>query len=536
IAVFRLSGIIDVTDENGERSYTVYAPYDDVYSLFCDEGTVSLYKDGALIACGNGIEAELKENDIVTLKIETAEANARFELKAQADNNLVTLPYDTGKAADVTEIPLESGEGDPLVPAKIDYVKREGGTYVYCNNPEMVPDQNVGEAFMRDEGLTGEIYMTFEHANYSKAPFYLGYQLKNEGDSDVYVTVLNIGYQTEGTWFGQRAWYDFYNVSFKLPDDYLTSNGTITAKYANLDYAYRNYVPRVFRPVTYRLPPYEYFYVIGGTSADAYMNISVDNSADRPLGTIRCANGNVRFSVAGGSVTGTMYCYTDPSQVVANPEAKGYRTGAYAGQYLGTADHAGVIDNYMTWTFNDSTRAGTLPVTYTNYYAEKVPRAVSPYSAYNSTPHTVKKARSWMTHLNPQNSHDAVGTDMVAFNCVDDHGRRVTVDNDHADGAGDPANTANWMIEYQDHFLLVNQGDKERTVTFSMKDNGSLAMLVRDKDGNILEARLTAGQAESSVSYEYRVTVAPHSVTEITLDYVLVACSFGSVTHRVTLR
>ena len=105
----------------------------------------------------------------------------------------------------------------------------------------------------------GEIFFTFEHANYSGKPIYLGYQVKNEGVSDVFVTVENIGYQAGGTWFGQNAWFDYYNTSFALPNDYIENPNL----YSNYDYAYMNYSPRIYQPTTYRLPAGQYFYVIG---------------------------------------------------------------------------------------------------------------------------------------------------------------------------------------------------------------------------------------------------------------------------------
>ena len=529
---FRLSGISDVTGADGTRTYRVYAPYTDTYTLSSsDTVSISLSRDGSALAEGSdSLAAELTENKVYTLEIRTEQPSAAFVLSAQAENHLVTLPYDVAEPVDASSFSLESDGTDPLVPAEINYQKRGGGTYIYSNNPEAIKEDAVGHAFIRSEGLTGDVYFTFEHANYSGTPIYLGYQLKNDGDSDVYITVTNVGYQAGGTWFGQLAWNDFYNVYFDPPSDYFSN----PKKYFE-DYAFQKYIPRVFQPITYRLPAGEYFYVIGGTSEDAYQHINVDNSANKTLGNIRCANGNVKFTVTGGSVTGTFYAYKDIAQVQAEPASLGYVTGDYAPQYSGKADHAGVIDNYVTWTFSDETKGGTLPVTYTNYYDDHVPAHTAPYTAYNSTPHTVN-ATSWMTHLNPQNSHNAVGMDMVGFPYYDQNGNAVLVDNDHADGAGNPANTGNWMIEYQDHFTLVNQGDAERTVNLTIKDNGALAMLVRDSvTGEILQADLTAGLNQPSPNYTYTVEVPAHSVKQVTLDYVLLACSYGSVVHAASL-
>lgn len=531
VNAFRLSGISDVTGGDGKRAYCVYAPYTDTYTLSSpDTVSISLSRDGNLLAEGSdSLTAELTKDEVYTLEIRTEQANAAFVLAAQAENHLVTLPYDIGEPVDTSSFSLESDGSDPLIPAEVSYQKRGGGTYIYSNNPEGIPAEMVGNAFIRTEDLTGDVYFTFEHSNHSGYDIYLGYQLKNDGDSDVYVTVTNIGYQTIGTWLGQQAWDDFYNTTFELPDFYFDKLDQYAA-----DYGYVKYTARVFQPITYRLPAGEYFYVIGGTSEDAYQNISVDGTADVPVGSIRCASGNVKFSVSGGSVTGTFYAYENIAQVKAEPKQLGYVTGDYARQYIGTGDHAGVIDSYVTWTFSDETRGGALPVTYTSSYDENVPAVTDPYTAYNSTPHTVN-ANNWVTHLNPQSEHRAIGTDMVAFTCVDENGNEVVLDNNHADGAGKPGNFGNWMIEYQDHFTLVNQGDADRVVTLTTKDNGSLAMLARDGvTGEVLQADLTV-RTSAAANYEYKVTVPAHSVRQITLDYVLLGNSYGCVVHAANL-
>ena len=536
---FRLSSVTDVTDDDATRVYLVKAPYTDTYTITPDgASSVTLYEGANALVSGEGtLSVALNEGAEYALEVKTAKAGEMFSLKTEAQNHLITLPYDVNTPTDVTNIALESDGTDPLKPAEIAYVPREGGTYIYSNNPEQFRPNHVNQAFMRNEGLTGEVYVTFEHANYSGDAVYLGYQLKNDTDHDVYVTITNVGYQSSGTWFGQLAWYDFYNTKFELPNGYYNENGTVSSKYSSFpDYAYRDYTPRVYQPTTYRLPAGEYFWAIGGTSEDAYLKLNIDDSANELLNNIKCANGNVKFTVTGGELTGTMYAYNDAAAIADHPEALGYVAGGYAQQYSGIAHHHGVIDNYVTWTFSDETKDGSLPVTYTNYYDPKQPSQTAPYAAYDSLPNTVTSATSWMTHLNPQNDHKAIGTDMVEFIWHDEDGNEIVIDNDHADGAGLPANTANWMIEYQDHFTLVNQGDTDRKVKLSFKDHGTLAMLVRDSQtGEVLKARYTMGLCEENISYSYVVTVPAHSVKQITMDYLLVACSYGSVKHFATL-
>ncbi len=540
VDAFRFSGIDDVTDDSCKRSYIVYAPYTDKYSLSCENTkSVTIYQGDKKLKSGNGeFKVSLKENEIYTVMVETHTASKDFRIRVTAENHAITLPYDVADPIPTAGIDLYGNGENPLKPAEVEYIKRKGGTYIYSNNPEQFRSQHVGKAFMRNDGLTGEVYVTFEHANYSGSNAYLGYQLKNNSDHDVYITVTNVGYQYVGTWFGQVAWYKFYNTSFKLPADYFNANGTISSKYSGLDYAYSDLKPRVFQPITYRLPAGEAFWVIGGTSADSYRNINVDGSANMPIHNIRCANGNVKFTVTGGEVTGTMYCYSNYSQIADDPEPIGYVAAGFAQQYSGIAYHHGVIDNYMSWTFNDESKSGMLPVTYTTKYANSVPSSTTPYAEYNSVDHTVNST-SWMTHLNPQNNHQAVGMDMVEFIWHDENGKEIVIDNHHADGAGAPANTANWMIEYQDHFTFVNQGDTERKVTLHLRDHGTLAILIRDSaTGEVIDTAYTAGLGENGGVYsnfQYEITIPAHSVKQITLDYLLVACSYGSVIHSVKL-
>lgn len=540
IDAFRLSSIDDLTDEKGKRSYTVYAPYTDKYTFECKNvKKLSVIQNGETLKKGSEeFTVSLKANEKYILEVTTENPNQDFTITTTPKNHALTLPYDVAGPVSTKDVDLYGDGNDPLTPAEVEYIKRKGGTYIYSNNPEQFRSQHVGKAFMRNDGLTGDVYVTFEHANYSGGDVYLGYQLKNNSDHDVYITVTNVGYQWIGTWFGQLAWYNFYNTSFKLPADYFNANGTISSKYSGLDYAYREYNPRVYQPTTYRLPAGEYIWVIGGTSADAYRNINVDGSANRFVNNIRCANGNVKFTVTGGEVSGTMYCYRNISQIENDPEPIGYVAAGFAQQYSGIAYHHGVIDNFMSWTFNDESKSGMLPVTYTTKYANSVPSSTAPYAEYNSVDHTVNST-SWMTHLNPQNNHQAVGMDMVEFIWHDENGNPIVIDNHHADGAGAPANTANWMIEYQDHFTFVNQGDTERKATLHLRDHGTLAILIRDSaTGEVIDTAYTAGLGENGGVYsnfQYEITIPAHSVKQITLDYLLVACSYGSVVHSVKL-
>lgn len=529
---FRLSSIVDETLDNGVRSYAVIAPYTDTYTIRCTKTSrIVIYDESDIIKEGvDNFEVDLVKDTTYGIRVETNGEKISFKLHVEAKNNKITLPYDVAQPIDITSYSTSSNGTDPLTDATVNYTKRSGGKYIYSNNPELIPADSVGKAFISNTGLEGDVFFTFEHANYSGRPIYLGYQLKNEGTTDVLITVTNIGYQAGGTWFGQFAWFDYYNTSFSLPEEYLSNMD----KYSNYDYAYQTYTPRIFQPTTYRLPAGQYFYVIGGTTADAYKNINVDDSANKLLDVNKCANGNVKFSVTGGTVTGTFYAYEEISQVLTPQTQQGYRIGNYAAQYSGIADHAGVIDNYSTWVFSDETKSCNLPVEFSSVYADNVPAKTTAYAEYANEVHQTIGATSWITHLNPQNDHRAVGMDIVEFDWVDTFGDPIRIDNLHADGSGAPANTANWMIEYQEHYTFVNQGDNARSITLGLKDGGTLAIMLRNSQtGEVLSTYYTMGQA--NLNYNFKIYIPAHSVTQITLQYILVACSYGNVTHWITL-
>ncbi len=537
---FRLSSISDKTNSSRTASYIVVAPNNDTYTLSCSNASsIVLSRHGTTVASGaRSLSVSLKKNAAYTLTITTTTANASFSMTAQGDAHYITLPYDVAEPMDTSGIELYSNTTMAVKPAELNYVKRPGGTYIYSNNPEKILSDAVGKAFIRNKDLSGEVFFTFEHINMTSSNIYLGYQLKNEGTTDVFVTVTNIGYQTSGDWYGREAWSKFYNMEFKLP-----------SSYNNTGFSFSSYNPRVFQPITYRLPVGKPMYVIGGTSSDAYNNINIDGTANQAITPKSCANGTVKFHVTGGAVTGAFYCYRYTSQVAAEPAMLGYRTtdyytssygtDNYGVQYIGTGDHSGVIDNYASWTFNDTIGAGTMPVTYTNYYDENYADKTTPYAQYNCTPHTVKTAYSWATHINPHASHVAVGTDMVEFTCVDDKGRNVVISTKAADSTGDHANLGNWMIEYQDHFTFVNQGNRTRTLNLNLRDHGALSLMVRNSDGSVIEATQTVGKSSTydsaALNYQYSVTVPPHSVKQITLQYTLIAQSYGNVNHSVSI-
>ena len=424
-------------------------------------------------------------------------SNGQYEVKVTMDPvarpaERHDMPYPPNFQVNEMQAVLSHNE-DMTPPAEVRYTKRPGGCYIYSNNPEMLAPEDVGQLILRNDGLTGECFFTYEHSNHTGEPFFLGYQLYNGNDHDVTVKVLNIGNQVRGEWLGQREWVDFYGMEFDLPKDYFLEDGkTVNPIYVGGDYV--RYQARPFVVETVTVPAGAYYWVLGGTSGDLPVGSISGSTADQAILVGRCANGAVRFVIEGGEMLGTFWCYTDPSQCDRSKKEQGYIVNRndhfYGAQYKGIdRDTLGLLETEISFLFSDETKAGNLPVKYTvsrdpNYTEKK-----EPYNAYEMQDFTVEGNR-WLTALNPNEHHTAIGTDMIVFECVTEDGQKVCIDNEHADGSGAHGNTGNWMVQYTEHYNFANVGKKDRRVRLYTRNTGVLMVVVRDEAGEVLEKKL----------------------------------------------
>ena len=149
----------------------------------------------------------------------------------------------------------------------------------------------------------------------------------------------------------------------------------------------------------------------------------------------------------------------------------------------------------------------------------------------------------WVTHINPMQHSDAVGTDMTKYHTVNSNGEEIVIDYNHLDGNGNYANIGNWMIDYMEHYTFVNHGSKDRKVTVGFDNNGCVAVLVRDKDGNLIEGtpqytivqKPLNGYAGVYDRFSYSVTVPAGGYVQFVVEYNLVANASGYVKHHVEL-
>ena len=420
-------------------------------------------------------------------------------------------------------LPEGKKPGEVNAAAEIAYSLREGGKYIYCNNPEQLYDYNIGKALIIENDLKGDVFFSNENRNLTGKKIYTGLQLRNNSGEDIKVTVKNVGYQLGIDWYGQVEWTDFFDTEFGLEK-------------AGGYYAFSKvYSPVGFKETTYTVPNGKYIYVMGGTTADAYGNINVAKTADRYCTDGQVINGAVYFTVDGPDkgVSAAYVCYESAASPVTTDQQQGYiveRNGnSFGRQYLGSAPFI-CAEASIAWNIDDSFADGkALPIKYkVNYYTD--PANYGVYGEYTGTPVTRNISGTvWYTHINSNNHSEYIGTDMMPFYCVTDSGESVVIDSKHNDGTGKPANIGNWMIVYEERLTFENSGDRARSFDLYMKNKGVMAVTVRDKNGNQIESHYH-WDADTPVC---SINVPGGKTRELYLEYVLLADSYGSVEHSV---
>lgn len=419
---------------------------------------------------------------------------------------------------------------DPAVPgqvnaaAEVRYSLREGGTYIYCNNPEALYSENIGKALMIEEDLHGDVFFSNENQNRTGRSILTGLQVRNHSGAEIQVTVMNIGYQVGIDWNGQVEWTDFFNTRFRVEEG--------TGNYAFS----KEYDPKPFEEQTYAIPDGEYFYVMGGSTKDAYGNIDVGGTANKYWSPGTVVNGAVYFRVDGPEtgVSAAYVIYESADKPVTADEQQGYvveRDGqGFGRQYLGSAPYL-CAESAIAWNIDDSFADGRkLPVKYkVNYFADTANYGA--YGEYTGKPLVrTMSGTSWFTHINSSNHNEYIGTDMMPFYCVTEDGTPVVIDIYHNDGTGKPANIGNWMVVYEESLTFQNSGSLPREFSLYIKNNGVLAVTVRDDDGNAVDSLYHFNASLPVCS----VNVPAGTVRTLHLEYVLLANSYGSLEHYVT--
>lgn len=542
------------------------APYDDTYTIKTNSNTTVEFYDleGYLIKTikpSSRDTLELKKDEVVLSVIKATRSNNSVGYTVKLSENSSLFPYDPQPLVDADALLADSKKTANLTTtsADIEYKKREGGLYINCNNPEQLTKHCLHNALTRNDVSNNSVFFTFEHNNSASTPssringsFYYGYQVINRGTEDVYITVKNIGFHIDGPgcWLGEKEWIDFYNTKFEVKGyDNFTSD---QIKTFNDYYGFSNtYTDPDNQAITYRLPAGEYIYVMGGTSDDAYNNINVFKTANYPVMVNGCSNGAVLFDVVGDNVEGIFYAYQDVNKIQAdNKTLQGYVTNYegdphnFGSQYVGYDNCQGVVDAHLTWEFNDKTPNGNLRVNYQKPTASSYSTGTAnAYNKLNVSMKWIKGQTHWATHINPINSSDAVGTDMTKYYTINSNGEDIVIDYEHLDGYGNLANIGNWMIDYMEHYTFVNHGDKDRKVEVGFNNGGSVAVLVRDSNGKLVEGTpqytiVTNGGGGYAGIYDrfsYTITVPANGYVQFIVEYNLLANSYGYIKHYAKL-
>ncbi len=438
---------------------------------------------------------------------------------------IFAMPATAGAYVSPFDVPEPSAVGEVNARARLDVSLREGGTYLYCNNPEQLHEEDLEKALMIERDLCGKVFFTNENYCSVRGGFYLGLQIRNHSGKEIRITVHNIGYQTGGDKLGQQEWTDFFQTAI------------VPEKSTDWQYTFsETKQPAPFSETTYTVPNGQYIYVMGGTTADAYGKTNVAGSADRKISEGSVANGVVYFTVDGPEtgVDAAFVCYRSASAPVLTDEQQGYvlhRGGTDFGrQYLGSAPFL-CVDVSAAWNIDDSFADGRkLPVFYETTYYENT-SAAGAYGAYTDAKKNTVNADEWHTNLNPASDKTFVGKDMMPFYCVDaETGKSVLIDVCHNDGTGKPANIGNWMTVYEESLTFRNSGTKARTFTLNMEIKGMAAVNLRDRNGDLLES---VYHSVSGPVLQY--TVPAGETATIVVEYVLLANSYGKIIQSVTV-
>ena len=535
------------------------------YTLFSKETIIWLFNSEgkALLSIEEKGKIYLLNNDIIYAKfIYYGEASV-FRIEIKYLNQKYNLPFDPINIKNESEFDTSSVTYDPLKSSEIIYQKRQGDyLYINSNNPEAISEEYINKAFIRLDISNKEVFFTFEHNTLNiKKKLYSGFQVRNKGTDNLQVKIRNIGFQYDGKgkWLGQKEWIDFFGLNFKMKN---FNNWTEEQKkrFISLFNFDENYEPNPFQTRTYTIPPNEYFYVIGGTSQDAYNNISVFNTADIDIHNT-VINGVVLFEVI-GNAEGAFFLYDDINIPKTDLTSyQGYISDNGKGeQYIGYDNCHGVVDNSMIWEFNDLSKEQFLPIKYKVSYKKNAPISGQvPYSKIDTTEYEFEK-NYWVTHLNPHNNIKIsdkdegvpIGNDITKFITINEKGTPIVLDNEHYDGIGNIGNFGNWMIDYIDNFNFVNRGDKQRNISINLRHGfqGSLACFIRNSKLEIIkgtEQNTIICRDSLPIEHEnhtfdgiddrliYNLTVEPHSVAQVYLEYVNLANSYGNVTHFIYL-
>ena len=117
----------------------------------------------------------------------------------------------------------------------------------------------------------------------------------------------------------------------------------------------------------------------------------------------------------------------------------------------------------------------------------------------------------------------------------------IVIDNNHYDGRGKVANTANWMVHYITSYHFINLGDREREVTITISGHGVVACFAVDSNGYIINdsEQFSLFDKESGKvivhDFTYTTKIGAKSEVKVYVEHNLLANSYGNVIHKAYL-
>lgn len=550
----RLSSInFKLEDNENSIKLKMKAPFEDCYE-FSDSNDLEIYIYSSI---GNILYPKKKDFCFQIQKDEILYINiiSRFikdiHLSVKFKNYKNYLPYQPVDSDIIYD--KSNTEEDPLQPFEITYKKRKGNAlYIYSNNPERLTVDNFDKAIIRNIITDKEVFFTMEH-NCDFKDAYMGYRLKNIGDNYLYVTVRNAGYYisnlNENDWTSHKEWIDFYNINFRLRNKEKLSNEELAILQKKVS---GEFDAKPKNPITYRIPPGKYFYVLGGTLEDTYNNINVFGTISRRFSRAM-VNGAVLFEVK-GTAEAALFCYKYSRYIKDNDNSGEslinglYDNGDLIGaQYKGYDNYHGVVDGYAFWKFNDKTQPQFLPVKIVNYFRDG--NNLENQVVYSEISDTIKhehESNFWVTNSNPQKKDEfresKIGSDLIEFHIHNSDNKDIIIDNYHYDGRGKIANTANWMTNYITSYYLVNLGSKEREVTITISCYGVVVGFVVDSNGNIISESEQYAIYDNESGKElfhnfiYTTKIDPKGEIKFFVEHTLLANGNGKVIHKAELK
>ncbi|MBR5135386.1 MAG: hypothetical protein IKV35_07285, partial [Clostridia bacterium] len=132
-----LSGFEDVTSEDGVCAYQMRAELTDTYTVSCDNAvSVRVQADGGDVVEGEtSVEVDLEAGQTVLVEVTTAKAAQSVAVEVKGDKYEKRLPYLPNFTVDASTIDLYGDNSKAPAATEISYTKREGGSYIYLNNP-----------------------------------------------------------------------------------------------------------------------------------------------------------------------------------------------------------------------------------------------------------------------------------------------------------------------------------------------------------------------------------------------------------------